>query len=76
MSTRRERAAHRRTTWTGQVVTAGAPKGRLYSEAAPQERLAALISLNERAWQAAGRAVPATEDRADWPGEVFELRCG
>ena len=72
MSTREERAARRRATWTGEVVPVGTPKAP-HASTSPEERLAALVELNWRAWIATGRSLPAPEPRGSWPGEVFDL---
>jgi len=45
----------------------------MYASLTPEQRLAALAALNERAWRASGRAMPDPLPRAQWPGEVFEI---
>jgi hypothetical protein len=73
-SDREERARARRATWSGGVVRLGEAKTGLYADLSHAERLAALIELSERAWLAAGRQLPSSAPRGEWPGEVFE--CG
>jgi hypothetical protein len=74
VSTRDERAAARRLTWDAQVVELGRSKPALYSELTLSQRLRALSVLNERAWKAAGHAMPSPLPRDQWPGEIFEIR--
>lgn len=74
MSEREERAQQRRETWTAQVVSLGDPKGPLYADLTVAERLAALVELNRRAWAATGQATAPPLSRAEWPGEVLDLR--
>lgn len=58
------------------MVRAGAPKPRLYDDLTPVERVRALARLNRRAWLAAGGEELPALPRAEWPGEIFELRRG
>ena len=74
MSTREQRVARRSAEWSGEVVGAGQPKTPLYERLTVVERLRALVRLNERAWKAAGHAMPPPLPRAEWPGGVFEIR--
>jgi len=69
----REELAHaRQMTWSGGIVRLGDARSDLYGDLPHADRLAALISLSERAWLAAGRDLPAPSPRCEWPGEVFE----
>lgn len=45
----------------------------MYAGLSHEERLIAYRNLNERAWTASGRAMPAPCPRAELPGEVFEV---
>jgi hypothetical protein len=64
----------RRAAWSGEVVRLGeSTKSALYSELTRNERLAAYAKLNERAWIASGRQMPAPLPRREWPGEVYRL---
>lgn len=58
------------------MIPPGTPKPRLYDDLTPTERIHALARLNRRAWQAASGAVLPPIPRAEWPGEIFELRRG
>lgn len=66
------RADRRREQWSGDVVELGAKKGRLYSDLAIPDRLAAFAALNERVW-ALREAGIAGGERREWPSEVFEI---
>jgi len=72
MSSRQQRAAHRRAHWSAEVVTRAQPKGPLYEGFTGEERLAALWQLSVRAWRASGRHVAPSGPRSTWPGSVFE----
>jgi len=72
VSSRQERAAARQATWGGQIVETGQPKGALYAELSPAERLLALAELNARLWLASGQSLVGG-DRRSWPGQVFEI---
>jgi hypothetical protein len=69
---REERAARRRATWTGEVVSLGTPKPALHDDATPEERVARLQALVIAQWELAHGAVVRLP-RAEWPGEVFRI---
>ncbi len=74
MSSRANRAARRAAEWTAEIVdcTAGANRKMLCRDLSITERLALLVDLNARAWQAAHGKPPARLPRSEWPGEIFE----
>ena len=76
MSSRNERAAERRRTWSAAVVTPGSAKGGLHIGRGPEQRLESLLDLSSRAWLATGRPFPEPLPRSEWPGEIFLLRRG
>ena len=53
-------------------MLAGAPKGPLYRELDPGERLIALARLNDRVWRATAALPLSPLPRSAWPGEIFE----
>jgi len=69
---REERAARRRATWTGEVVSLGTPKPVLHDDATPEERVARLHALVIAQWELAHGAVVRLP-RAEWPGGVFRI---
>ena len=73
-NSRAERAASRRAAaLPGQIVRLGAGKGCMYADLSYEQRLAAYWQLIQRAWIAAGHAVPAARPRAELPGEIFQI---
>lgn len=72
----RERAARRRAEWQGELVSLHESKGPLYTALSLEERLAAMTQLCARAAIAAGYPASPSTSRAEWPGELFELRRG
>jgi hypothetical protein len=72
MSSRQQRAAHRRAHWNAEVVTGHQPKGPRYDGFTGEERLAALWRLSVRAWRASGRTMAPSGPRSTWPGSAFE----
>lgn len=74
MNERAARAEARRQTWSGGLVSAGSQKPQLYEELSVVDRWAALTELCRRSWQTAGLLPLPPLPRAEWPGEIFEIR--
>jgi hypothetical protein len=72
----RDRAARRRAEWQGELVQLHEPKGPLYGALSLEDRLSAMTQLCARAAIAAGYPASPSTPRAEWPGELFELRRG
>lgn len=72
---RRARAeARRRAGLTGGKVLAGTPKPALFTDLTLTERLEAMWRLCLAQWLA-GHPPPQPLERADWPGEVFDIEA-
>jgi hypothetical protein len=69
---RARRAVRRKREYTGQIVTLGTPKGRLYDELNCTERFVHMWRLCRAQWLASGRSLPVFS-RDDIPGEVFRI---
>ena len=66
---RRARASAR-ASWPGRRTTLDAMEGGEFVPGNPEERLALVFELSERAWALSGKPWPDS-DRSRWPGKVI-----